>query len=300
MHLIEPQYNEYIYNYTNYICSLIKLINNENKIIHDINLGQPINNYKVNNINIDINTEHTLVKQGGRDVSPNTELSSFLYDNNKNYLIRISELERFIKCDIVIDYTIPNIINVNKSSNYLLLNKQIYIPPILFDFNPFSINRNINLLTTFYILNQPRRNQLLNTFNINGLPITNVNTCFTYQDNIDLLKNTKILINIHQTPHHDNLEELRCLPALLCGTLVIAEETPLKEYIPYNNFIIWSTYDNMLQTAEDVIQNYELYYNKIFINSNFSEVINNMKIKSYSDLKEKLIEIDNKLLLNKC
>jgi hypothetical protein len=108
-----------------------------------------------------------------------------------------------------------------------------------------------------------------------------------------LLKNTKILINIHQTPHHDNLEELRCLPALLCGTLVIAEESPLKEYIPYSDYIIWTTYDNMLQTAHDVLINYEMYYNKIFINSNFSKVVKDMKTQTYNDLTQKLLYINN-------
>ncbi len=84
------------------------------------------------------------------------------------------------------------------------------------------------------------------------------------------------MINIHQTDHHDTFEELRCLPALLCGCIIISEDSPLKEHIPYNKYIIWTTYDRIIETVTDVLNNYEVYWDNIFKYSNLEQVLNEM------------------------
>ena len=86
----------------------------------------------------------------------------------------------------------------------------------------------------------------------------------------------KILINVHQTDHHHTFEELRVLPALLNGVIIISEDVPLKDKIPYNEFIIWSDYDKIVDKVKEVYENYEFYYNKIFVNSNLSEILMSM------------------------
>ena len=81
------------------------------------------------------------------------------------------------------------------------------------------------------------------------------------------------------------VEELRVLPALTCGVIVIAEESPLKEHIPYNDLIIWTPYDNIIEKIKDVIEHYEEYHSKIFNNNTqlLFDHLHNMNIKHLKD-----------------
>jgi hypothetical protein len=76
----------------------------------------------------------------------------------------------------------------------------------------------------------------------------------------------KILVNIHQTDSYCTLEELRVLPALMTGILVISEDSPYKEHIPFSNHIIWSSYDNMVDTINNVLTNYDFFRQKYLTN----------------------------------
>jgi hypothetical protein len=290
-------YNKYnhedcITSYTKYVISLLKDIVLKNSLKKIVNFEK--NNFILDkkHINIHINFEHTLVKKGGRSVDYNCEESEIKYNNIDNYLIRLTDNNIWEISDIVIDYSIPNIINVNFSKNNTVKNKQVYIPPILFNPDIYSSERNIEILTTFLDCNQPRRKNFLNILQNLNLKNININNCFSLEDNKKLLKNTKILINIHQTDHHDTFEELRCLPALLCGVIVVSENSPLYESIPYKDFIIWTSYENIPSKIIEISNNYDEYYNKIF-NNNFEILIENMKNKCILDLQNKLIVCDS-------
>ena len=289
----EFKYNTYNYTllYKLYITNTLKKILNEHPIKKHINCSAEhfiLNNY---NINIHLNIEHTIVKQGGRDIPNNTELSELKYDN-KNYYIRIIDFSSWCNSDLVIEYSIPNIINVSYTKNDKLKNKQVYVPPLLFDVECEIGNRNIEILTTFIDTNQLRRRLLFDLFQNENINYININNCFTLEDNKKLLKNTKIIVNIHQTDHHDTFEELRCLPALLCGVIVISEYSPLLEYIPYKDYIIWSSFEDIPKKIKEISSNYEYYHSTIF-NSSFNLMINNMKEKTKNDLANKLLEIDS-------
>ena len=89
------------------------------------------------------------------------------------------------------------------------------------------------------------------------------------------------MVNVHQTDHHHTFEELRVLPALLNGVIVISEDVPLKEKIPYSEYIIWVEYDKLSETTLDVYNNYLEYYDKIFKQGNLKEILTNMEINNY-------------------
>uniref|UniRef100_A0A6C0H8S0 Uncharacterized protein n=1 Tax=viral metagenome TaxID=1070528 RepID=A0A6C0H8S0_9ZZZZ len=246
------------------------------KFIYDnptiiINITLCNNNYNFMNTNktikININYTHTLVKKDGRDTSVDTPYGEVEDEDNNKYLVRIEEYEELNESNIVIDYSIPNIINANTCELFNNFSKKyIYISSSIYDTYFIKDNRHIPILTTFIDTSQPRRATLLsNIYNLK-LPHINVNNCFNKDDLQILYKNTKIMINIHQTSEHHTFEELRVLPALECGIITICENSPLSESIPYHDYIIWSSYDNIIQQTIEVLNNYDYYHDLIFVN----------------------------------
>jgi len=237
---------------------------------------------------IDINYEHTLVKINGRD-SNNSPLGKIIYNDN-TYLVRIVNYDILNKSDIIIDYSIPNIHNIKSSELYTDFSKKlIYIPP-LFNNEYFNKdNRHITSLTTFIDLRQPRRRLILDKIEALNTGHININNCFLKNDLEELCKTTKILINVHQTDHHHTFEELRCLSAIQSGVIVISENVPLKNMIPYCDLIIWSEYDDIVPTLKTVLDNYDEYHNKIYGNINrVKDIFFNMNHRLKSDIINKL------------
>ena len=260
--------NHCLSDYENYIISIISHVLATLDITININIGN--NNYHFNNnrtLKIKYNIEHTLVLAGGRDVPSTTPFGTIpTPDHTSTYLVRIDNIRTYDVCDIIIDYSIPNMINVKSCEQYDAYSKKmIYISPNIY--NTYHLDKNdrtINVLTTFINTNQPRRKALLETMERSSIPYINVHNCFDKHKLQEILCQTKIIINIHQTDHHHTFEELRVLPALLCGVIVIAEESPLKENIPYHHMIVWSSYENIIQTIKDVQDNYDTYYSSLF------------------------------------
>jgi hypothetical protein len=287
-------YSDNNIGYYEYIIDLLKKCLSNNKNIElNINFTDDINhNFNNNNktILIDINYEHTLVKPGGRG-SNNSPIGKIKIDNNSNdnennfYLVRIDRYEYLIQFDIIIDYSNTNLYNVKESNLFNdFSNKYIYISSAIYDLYFNKENRNINCLTTFINTNEPRRLKLLEDIKEKKISHINVNNYFEKENLQHLYKNVKILINVHQTDHHDTIEELRILPALQCGVIVISENSPLTELIPYNEFIIWSSYDNILDKVKEVSDNYDYYHDLIFKNDKIENKLNELHEMNYNNL----------------
>jgi hypothetical protein len=249
------------------------------EIAINVIMGDCANPYQNGNgsIYFNINYEHTLVVPGGRDTgnSPHGQIPT-IQNKNQNYLVRIDNYGRLVQSEIIIDYSIPNLINIDSSGLFSeYSNKTICISPLLYPQNTDKDNRSIQCLTTFINTEEPRRKRLIE--NLLKTPIlqhTNVNNCFNRESIIALYRNTRILINIHQTDHHHTCEELRILPALLSGVIVICEESPLYENIPYHDYIIWTKYEDIVDCVEKVQSNYDVYYSKFFEGENLNKLTN--------------------------
>jgi len=256
-------------SYYNMIVEHIKNFIYDNPTIN-INITLCNNNYNFMNTNktikININYKHTLVKKEGISTLLDTPYGEVEVDDNNKYLVKIDRYDELNDSDIVIDYSIPNIINVNTCNLYNNFSKKyIYISSSIYDTYFIKDNRNIPILTTFIGLSYSRYNNLLSNISNLKLPHINVNNCFN-KDNLQILyKNTKIMINIHQTEDQHTFEELRVLPALECGIITICENSPLSESVPYHDYIIWSSYDNIIQKTIEVLNNYDYYHDLIFV-----------------------------------
>jgi hypothetical protein len=290
-------YKENLHIVNDYYQNIVNLIK---KILYnnpDLNINIILSddcNYKFNNMNkiilININYEHTLVKLGGRGVPYDTPVGNISYNYNETYFVRICDYDILNISDIIIDYSNPNIYNVKTCPQYNSFSKKhIYISSSIYQ--PFfsKENRDITTLSTFININEPRRKILLENINNVNIKHKNVDNCFGENEIEILLKNTKIIINIHQTPHHDTFEELRVLPALECGVIVIAENSPLFETIPYHDLIIWTSYEDIIDKIKEVIINYDFYHDEIFSIKNINRLINLKKI-NYDVLQNTILE----------
>lgn len=287
----------YVNDYYEYIHSILTYIIDKNNLSINIILDGGEYNFKNNNktIKIAINYEHTLVKQGGRSVNKGTPVGNIKYNENENYLVRIERFQHLNSSDIIIDYSNPNIVNIKQSGLFPeFSNKHIYLAPILYETLYINYNnRNIQSLTTFININEPRRKKLLENISKSNLSHSNVNNCFDKIKLQELYQNTKILINIHQTPHHDTFEELRCLPALQNGVIVVSEKSPLSHLVPYNELIIWTDYDNIINKTKEVLENYEIYYKNIFTKKNI-DLLNSIDASNKKVMEDKIIKLSKK------
>jgi len=265
--------------YYNYIVGLLK--NWLNSSTEDINIifGDYYFDFKNNNktIKIDIQCEHTLVKEGGRSVN------DIIYGNVKNsdgvYLVRIDKFNYLNSLDYIIEYSLPNVENIRSCGKFQnFLSKVIYVPPILYQLN-FSGDKT-KVITLFDSKSNFRRISTLTQMSKLGIDNTTVGDCFSNECLLDLYNKTKIMVNVHQTDHHHTFEELRVLPALLNGVIIVSEDVPLKEKIPYNQYIIWANYDDIPSKTKEVIDNYDFYYDKIFNDPKLLDILNDMKYKN--------------------
>ena len=279
-----PEHDIHIREYYNYVASLFKDLDYSFNII----LGKYIT--KFDNLNpvlkIDIQCEHTLVKKGGRGTDGAIE--GKIPMDNDFYLIRIGNLDYYRKIDGIIEYSLPNINNIKSVDNFQdILDKIIYIAPTLYD-NVFyeKKERVINCITMFSSIYEPRRYKLLVDLQSNGILSSNITNVFKKEELKNIYLQTKVILNIHQTDHHDTFEELRVLPAIMNGIIVISENVPLREKIPYNEYIIWCDYMDIISTYNEVINNYEFYWNKIYSDGKLENIICNLK-------KDNIVNIQN-------
>lgn len=274
----EPNHPIHTREYYLYIVSLYKELLQNN----DINIKFLIGDYHINDndiFKIDIQCEHTLVIDGGRSV--NEKIFGTIKHTNGEYLIRIDKYDYFNSLNQVIEYSLPNINNIKTNKQFnTYLSKNIYIPPLIYNKTDFNHYNRTDIIGLFDINGNERRTKIVK--NITNTNFKLINNIFDKDSLKQVYNNSKILVNIHQTDHHHTFEELRILPALMNGVLIISENVPLKDKIPYGEFIIWTEYDNLNNKINDVFENYEYYYNQIFnnkLNDIITEMFNKTKLK---------------------
>lgn len=240
-------------------------------------------------------SEHSLVLPGGRDLPANTPAGrvASIANANEFYTVRPADCDVNLY-DIVVQYSMTNVKNYELSglfSNHIL-GKIIYVPPIEYNYAPYHTLRDMTPLTTFIRPSEPRRSAFASLMSDSGIPTRNVNHVSNRRDMRALYDRSAILLNIHQTPHHHTLEEFRILPALLRGVVVVSEVSPLTEFVPFRQFIIWSTFEDFPSTVAAVIKDYDVHHHRIFGNrSAFADVLRRMKDKSFRALEAKILNI---------
>jgi len=269
-----------------YCCELILQCLKERKDSEAVNVifgPQQINiENNLRTVRLDIQPEHTLVKKGGRSVTEKIEGNIPVTNRDEKYLVRICNFDYYKSLDGVIEYSIPNIINMQTCDSTKICeyaNKCKYIAPSLYNDNLENKNRK-GTFTLFSLGASPRRDEFLKTTGVE-----NISGVFFAKDLINIYRSKAIMINIHQTNHHHTFEELRVLPALSQGVVVVAEDSPLKEHIPYSDSIIWSSFKNVKDVVRDVENNYEKYRKKLF-STKFVDTLQQLRRDNVVNMKE--------------
>jgi hypothetical protein len=153
----------------------------------------------------------------------------------------------------------------------------------LCEYSPKNDKKNIDILTCFYHV-YGRRQVLFNNLNNDFSSYINIQNTFD-QNLYDIYKQGKILVNVHQTEYHHTFEEIRVIPALLNGLVVVAEDSPLKEAVPYHEYVIWSPYGSIVDATKNILNNYEFYFNKIHgEQSKLKQIFQQMKYNIKKDI----------------
>ncbi len=229
-------------------------------------------------LRIDIQHEHTLVKPGGRDCAGAKVGRVGIAGTAEHYLVRVERYDYLTTLDSVIEYSMANIANLASNGEFEnYLRKTVCIAPLLYSFNAGVSKGREGMITLFADVGQPRRAQFLQDAWAAQLALRNVKRVFGLERLRQLYRATRIMVNVHQTDHHHTFEELRVLPALLCGVLVVSEDVPLKQHIPYARFIIWSSFENLVSTTQSVFDNYDQHWRRIFGDPQLAVVLQQMQ-----------------------
>ncbi len=214
-------------------------------------------------LRLDMQTEHTLVKPGGRDSEGALLGDVDLLDEDGTYLIRIPNYEYYAGLDATIEYSLPNIANMGSNDKYLdYLETAAYVSPMIYDSPDFTTGERTATITMFS--GNPCHRRHVFAQQSGPLGLTNIQGVFSKKDLRRVYQQTKIMVNVHQTDHHHTFEELRVLPALCNGVVIVSENVPLKHKIPYASSIVWCSYGDLARTVASVQHNYKLYFKQIF------------------------------------
>ena len=236
---------------------------NENDIPFSINFG--CGNLS-KDINLDFQYEHTIIN-----------------DENGGFYCEVYRFEELIKLNSVFEYSNANLFNIKTSDNFKDYSRVFkYYPPLVYDIMDIDVNSNRtkNCLT----IHSPslRRNNIHEKIDMDYFQTVSGGLLYCKNIMKNVMDDYKILVNIHQTDKYCTLEELRVLPALMTGILVISEESPYKSNIPYNQHIIWTKYEDLVETINDVLTEYEFFREKHL--KNLSLTLNQMKKNSEQEL----------------
>ena len=213
-------------------------------------------------LQIYLQIEHTLLKPGFGNIVSTLPGALFLLNGQEKYLIRIAEFEKLNLADLVFDYSRINLMNIESTellSNYR--RKSFCISPSLYPVDTKMTGRS-GTITLFGNLEIPRRKLFLEELRKSNIDSENIQGVYKGVERI--YRKSRIVVNIRQTDSYDTLEELRILPALRSGAIVVCEHAPCVQKTRYSKYIIWGSLREMPSLIVNIERNYEEVHRTIF------------------------------------
>lgn len=222
--------------------------------------------------------EHAVVRPGGGDSAGAPPSRTPLPDGRGVYVARVLQRDMLERCALVVDYSHINRAHLQAAGGFdHFLQRCIVLAPLLYAPDFRQRPRRHALLTLCSDATRGRRGQFLREARAAGLALRNVRRCFEPAALRALLLDTRILVNLRQSEDHHTLEELRILPALLCGVVVVCEDAPLRHTLPYAPYIVWATRDQLVATVAAVAADYAQWWQRIFTDPQLPQVLTQME-----------------------
>jgi len=109
------------------------------------------------------------------------------------------------------------------------------------------------------------------------------------QERDDLIRRCKIILNVHHFECFTIFEHIRCDRLIFANKIIISENSLYSEDLDIDMFIIWKKYDDIIDYAKHVLDNFDMYQRKI-TNMNKDGLIIN-RINGLRDTYGKIIAI---------
>jgi hypothetical protein len=206
--------------------------------------------------------EHTLLQSSVNTTQDALVGGLFMLERQDRYLVRIAEYEKLRFADIIFDYSRINLLNIKSSPSLKSYSRRSFcVSPALYSIYTNPQNRN-GVITLFGNPDASRRKLFLGLLADNDIAYENIRGVYFGVENI--YRKAKIIVNIRQAEGFDTLEELRVLPALRSGAIVISEIAPYVKKTAYSKYIIWGSLKELPGIIAEVERNYEEIHKRIF------------------------------------
>ena len=106
-----------------------------------------------------------------------------------------------------------------------------------------------------------KRTEIWEKINVLGLNCINI-TCFD-EERDELLKQCKVILNIHHFDCYNIFEHIRCDRLIFADKIIISDKSLFMEELDVYNFVIWEDYDNIVNKTIEVLYNFEMYQEKM-------------------------------------
>ncbi|HEX6833334.1 MAG TPA: hypothetical protein VF132_07360 [Rudaea sp.] len=273
-----PSHTVYVRAYYRYCVQLFRhALQRQPRALHLVFGGYPEGDCTLPVRRMQFQIEHTIVKPGGGDSEGAPVSATPLPHGEGRYLARLLHRPILAAADLVIDYSRANLLHLRGAGGFddVLAHTSV-IAPLLHEPWFARDGRDRACLTLFSDAREGRRARFLATARARGLPIRNLKRCFDSDALQAHYRRTRVLVNMRRSDHHDTIEELRILPALQSGVIVVSEDAPLRDALPYARFIVWAPYDALAETAAEILRDYERWHARVFGDPELPKILADM------------------------
>lgn len=198
--------------------------------------------------------------------------------------------DAFDRADQIIEYSIANQINVlNSPLSRLYFNKSHYIAPLIGRLGTrLTARQEFKVVTMFGQPELGRRGKTLGKLRRSGVQVTNLRN---FEDYRLAFEDCAVLINLGQKGYLQTPEELRILPALLEGVLVVTEENRFLDQLPYRDFLIATPLADLPDTLTQIRAGYNQIWTATFTSSEnsdqgFTQVLRKIEARNKDSFRE--------------
>jgi hypothetical protein len=264
--------------YEEYIISIYNVLK-KYYIVNIDTIFYDILNFTENSISIDNINKYDKILYGGNIDIFNSIFIKLINDIEKIYFINIEQLSnnlyyssiRNINNNIkIIDYSEENIPFLK--GNF----KNVFLFSPYFENKEFKIHsKKIDVLS---LINNNYRKSILDNIKINKkYNILYLNECYNNVRN-EYYLNSKIYINIHGSDNHKTMELIRIVNLIMNKVIIVSQNSINNELLYFKDYIIiCNDNDKFSDYINEILSNYEYYYNKIYSNFNVEKYNNYIK-----------------------